>query len=91
MRLVLILALLALAGCGGEPPIATKATNNPNVPVSLLFEHEGCSVYRFRDDGRHHYFVTCAGSRLRSAINSYAEQQGKTTINRSKSITTIDP
>jgi hypothetical protein len=61
MRKIGLLVLLALCGCG-EAPVSTGQTNNPNVPVALLFEHDGCKVFRFWDAGRHHYYVTCRGS-----------------------------
>jgi hypothetical protein len=32
------------------------------VPVTLLFEHDGCKVFRFGDNGRNHYFVHCPAS-----------------------------
>lgn len=56
----LIIALL-LIGCAKEP-VSTSQTNNPDVAVSLLFVNEGCSVYRFYDDGRHHYYTNCSGT-----------------------------
>jgi hypothetical protein len=61
-RLVFVsVALAALsAGCVTEP-IATSPTNNAAVEVDLLFEHDGCRVYRFRDMG-YHYFARCQGA-----------------------------
>jgi hypothetical protein len=52
-------ASVVLSGCN-EAPVATGPTNNPNVPVAMLFEHDGCRVYRFWD-GRYHYYATCGG------------------------------
>lgn len=40
-------------------PMFTRATTNPKVPVALLFEHEGCRVFRFEDDGYSRYYVRC--------------------------------
>jgi hypothetical protein len=52
---------LALASCG-QDPVSTQRTDNPNVPVGILFETDGCKVYRFVDAGRYVYFTNCAGT-----------------------------
>jgi hypothetical protein len=57
MRILPSFLVLACAGCMTEP-IATAPTNNAQIQVDLLFEHEGCRVFRFRDIG-YHYFVKC--------------------------------
>ena len=59
MRKVLVFFALASVGCVTEP-IATAPTNNADIQVDLLFEHDGCRVYRFRDVG-YHYFAKCGG------------------------------
>jgi hypothetical protein len=46
-----------LAGCSG-PAEQTTTPSNPEYRVERLFTHEGCTVYRFRDNGTKHY-VTC--------------------------------
>lgn len=58
MRVFILLCAVALAGCVNDP-VSTAGTNNPQVPVSLLFEHDGCKVYRFTDYGRERYFANC--------------------------------
>ena len=57
MRLLL---LLSLAGCMTEP-LATVPTNNAGIQVDLLFEHDGCRIYRFRDIS-YHYYAKCDGA-----------------------------
>lgn len=57
-RAIAVFALVFLAGCYADP-VSTAGTNNPQVPVSLLFEHDGCRVYRFTDYGRERYFANC--------------------------------
>jgi hypothetical protein len=37
----------------------TDATDNTSFEVGLLFEHEGCRVYRFYDSGTHIYYTSC--------------------------------
>jgi len=61
-RLLVVLGLgaagvsLFLSACY-ERPMASAATDNPNVGISRLFTHEGVSVYRFIDAGRPVYFT----------------------------------
>lgn len=56
-RFALLLGvLLATAGCSKDP-VSSSTTNNPNLSVDLLFEHEGVRVYRFYDGGRAHYYA----------------------------------
>lgn len=50
--------LILLTGCSKDP-IEIKQSNNENVPVSLLFEHDWCKMYRFEDGGREHYYAKC--------------------------------
>jgi hypothetical protein len=54
---IIAAASLALGGCHA-PPLATTGTNNASVDVELLFTHDGCKVYRFKD-AVYHYFVRC--------------------------------
>lgn len=58
MRRFVFLAALVLfiAGCVKDPVLTSK-TNNADIEVELLFEHDGCRVYRFHDAGRAIYFV----------------------------------
>lgn len=58
--MAIVVAMVALTGCDNQP-VATAHSSNPQVPVSLLFEHDGCRVYRFNDGGRNHYYVRCNG------------------------------
>lgn len=57
---LLAFAFIFVSGCAKEP-IQTNGTNNPNVSLSLLFEHEGYSIYRFYDAGHYHYYVVPEG------------------------------
>lgn len=52
------LALVFVTGCASEP-VTTEQSTNKEVPVSLLFEYDGCKVYRFYDGGRNIYFSKC--------------------------------
>jgi hypothetical protein len=59
IRLVLLAALLLIAGCEKEP-LSRAVSTNREIPVDRLFEIDGCRVYRFYD-GRSRYFASCAG------------------------------
>ncbi|MBD8348103.1 DUF4884 domain-containing protein [Dysgonomonas sp. HGC4] len=66
MKTLIILSfatlLLNLSSCGtGEPLVRTKTQNNSTYKVDYLFEHDGCKVYRFEDDGKYVYFTNCIG------------------------------
>lgn len=77
------LCCLLLAACAKEP-METKPSNNPNVPVSLLLEIDGCRVYRFLDAGHYRYFASCPGS----VSWGYSTSNGKTATRHQDSITT---
>ena len=72
----LILIALIFAGCGQESqPQKEVETTNETYQVELLFEVDGCKVYRFLDGGYYRYFTTCKG-----AVSwSTTEPSGKTT------------
>lgn len=53
----LLTAVLAV-GCAKDPEKVELSTN-PKVAVATLFTHDGCTVYRFEDVGRDHYFARC--------------------------------
>lgn len=69
----LVIAALAyaclLVACA-KAPINTSETDNPEIKVSLLFEHDGCRVYRFVDE-RAHYFVRCSGVGVSTTMSPY--------------------
>jgi len=63
-----IFLLTAIAGaamlqsCIFQRPVANMVpANNKTYNVSYLFEHDGCKVYRFYDQGHWVYFTNCKG------------------------------
>jgi hypothetical protein len=62
MKKILFLGLVSVLflSCQREGLEELK-TDNVNYRVELLFEVDGCKVYRFLD-GEFHYFTTCNGS-----------------------------
>jgi hypothetical protein len=61
---VVLIALLC-AACN-KVPEETSQTSNPNVKVEKLFTHDGCTVYRFYDGGRDHYFSKCENAKTQT-------------------------
>lgn len=51
-------AALFLFACA-RPAEHVSPSTNPNFPVERLFTHDGCTGFRFRDEGRYHYYVRC--------------------------------
>lgn len=66
------LAALALSACGKDA-IEASVTNNPEIDVQRLFDHEGCTVYRFFDS-RPHYYVKC--TKTGEVVETYHETCG---------------
>lgn len=56
-----VLLIVALTSCANpQKPMRKALTNNPTFDLEVLFETvDGCTLRRFRDDGRYHYFATC--------------------------------
>ncbi len=77
MKLILLVtASLMLTGftCSKSGQAVSVQTANPadNFDVVLLFQKDGCKVYRF-SDYRYHYFTNCS-----ETISTY--KSGKTTL-----------
>lgn len=57
---VLIIVFITISSCAVQVPISkTPPNNNKSYQVEYLFEHDGCKVYRFADDGHYVYFTNC--------------------------------
>ena len=65
--LILVSLTVYLLGSGPSYPFAGKGeerdqTTNNEYDVDKLFTKDGCSVFRFVDNHRYHYWVNCTGS-----------------------------
>lgn len=77
--LLLAVGALVLTSCEKDAQTTTRSSN-PDISVDLLFEHEGCRVFRFEDGTHLHYFVKCAsGSASTSTAHSQYNATTKTT------------
>lgn len=65
-------ALIFIISCT-RPAKETVTSDNPSFQVELLFEVDGCKVYRFTDNGGYKYFSNCNGA------VTWNERHGKTT------------
>jgi len=55
--------ILGVSSCVTRKPVYRQVSdNNKDYTVSYLFEHDGCKVYRFIDNGEYVYFTNCTGS-----------------------------
>lgn len=75
---------LLLAGCG-EKAIGIDPTNNAFVNVERLFDHDGCTVYRFHDYGHPRYYVRCRDQPARTEWTE-TYQCWKAQCSRAKSV-----
>lgn len=70
--LIGVMFVLFGSGCNEKTSIPTS-TSNPTYTVQLLFELDGCKVYRFDDAGHWIYYSTCRGG------FQWYKREGKTT------------
>lgn len=76
-------SLFVLSSChSGRPLVNAPAQNNHTYNVQYLFEHEGCKVYRFYDQGNFVYFTNCNGDITAIKNDSTLHRVQTTGINR---------
>lgn len=61
LEVAMVAISVALLACGKKAEGIAQTTNS-DVKVEKLFSVDGCTVYRFEDWGRYHYFSNCDGS-----------------------------
>lgn len=77
------LLLLVAAGCAKEP-VSKEETSNPEVGVDILFDYDGCRMYRFHDAGEYRYFARCGQQVTVAWSDSKTQSNGKTTTTYTK-------
>lgn len=55
----LLLTLLLSSCWSGSKAIKIDSTNNIEIQVDTLFTKDGCTIYRFIDSNRYHYYTKC--------------------------------
>jgi len=64
----------SLIGCTESvPSLENKITDNPTANVNVLFNIDGCTVYRFYDHGDYVYFTKCDPAYKTQTIRVYQE------------------
>ena len=58
MKILFLIIIFVFISCEKDA-LLVKQSNNQSFTVSLLFEFEGCKVYRFEDYGKPHYYTNC--------------------------------
>ena len=58
MKKLLLVLIIGLTGCLGEPQSTENTGKNGEFHIEYLFEKDGIKMYRFYDGGRFHYFTT---------------------------------
>lgn len=81
LSFAIIVAIGSTSCSVNEPLVRAKAQNNNTYQIDYLFEHDGCKVYRFQDDGRYVYFTNCTGD-VTSVDNDSTETKIQTVIKR---------
>lgn len=83
LLLIAVTALiLGLSSCATRQPVSRQVSaNNKDYTVSYLFEHEGCKVYRFYDNGNYVYFTNSAGT-VTSISTDSTRTRVQTIVNR---------
>lgn len=81
------LIALALLGCENDAE-GTVRSSNSNFHVEQLFTVDECTVYRFRDGGRNHYFARCDRSTSISETQYY--HHGKSGHSESHEVVTVE-
>jgi hypothetical protein len=84
-----ILSLPLLGGCLATP-VAVANTENPELAAELMFSHDGCRIYRFRDGGQPVYWADCRGPDGGSASTAWRRRCGKN-CSRPVLMTTAEP
>jgi starvation-inducible outer membrane lipoprotein len=72
-----IMLSVLLVGCMKDPQ---EVKQNGNFQVELLFEQNGCKMYRFKDGGRYVYWSDCQGK----VQSDYSTVSGKSRVNHSE-------
>jgi len=67
--LFITVALTVFSSCVSDP-IKTEVTQSNNIKLELLFEKNGCKMYRFKDE-RYVYWSDCSGR------TEYINRQGR--------------
>lgn len=83
---MLLFIATGMTSCFTNVPLTSKSSdNNKSYTVDYLFEHDGCKVYRFVDNGHYVYFTNC-----RSDVTAITSDSTRTVTKSTVSATKKD-
>ena len=71
MKTILLLLVILLFSACTKKPISVSNTDNIDINVGELFTHEGCTVYRFSDNGDYHYYAHCVNGSSETIVRRH--------------------
>ena len=74
LSLLLTFLVVVLISSVSDNPEPKETIQNGDYKLELLFEQNGCKMYRFHDNGRYVYWSDCQGK----TELEYKESNGKT-------------
>lgn len=86
MKKILAIAAFVLVGCQNDP-LSVSRTDNAQFDVQLLFEHDGCKVYRFHDGSHTVYYTTCKGQTTHDETRNNGKSSHTDTYQNSTEVT----
>ncbi len=72
----IVVAVFFAVGCAKDAVKRVSTTNN-GVEVELMFENDGCKVYRFMDFGEPVYYADCRASGSTQTSTKWGHMVGK--------------
>ena len=78
-KLLIIISAILLTGCYKDG-ISTNVSDKNGIKIDLLFENDGCKVYRFYDGGRQIYYSDCRGQ-IKQEKSSHKTTTNQLTLN----------
>ena len=59
-KIILIIGVALLASCKSDP-VSVERSSNGQIEIELVFEKDGCKMYRFNDGMQRVYYTDCTG------------------------------
>jgi hypothetical protein len=82
---LLLLAAILTISCARSKPKEKHLPDGTDIEVELLFEHDGCKVYRFWDK-QYIYYTDCRGQ----TQSFHTKHTGKTSVTVTDFVSTVE-
>lgn len=73
---LLVVASFLAFGCAKDAEKRVSTTNS-GVNVELMFQNDGCKIYRFMDFGEPVYYADCRGAGSTTTSTKWEHMEGK--------------